>query len=296
MEQIPSHFGGIKYDGNAFGNFKLRPGEVQAVFYPTDAQNVSKNFVEYQVLVQERANDIIVNRMYSHVIAIDGFGGIADYCNYTFRPDKTATRTDGQKDFKAGVGSKVLVLCISGEQHNACIIGGIRDSNGPLDLREDGHRLKFRFNGVSVEINAQGELTLEYQGAMDADGKSAKDVDQDSLGTFVKIDRQGNTTLSDKDGKNSLLISHKDGKIQLVAENEVDVTAPNIKVGSISSSEPMVLGNSLNQWIQQLIVVLSTMTFPTATGPTGPTFLAPQLQQLAQQFEQNLSNKTFTER
>jgi phage baseplate assembly protein gpV len=297
VEQTAKHFGGSFSDGGAFSNMRLRPGEVQAVYYPTDAQNVSKNFVEYQVLVQERSNSIIITRLYEHVIAVDGFGGIADYYNYTFRPDPSANKTDGQKSYKAGVGSKVLVLCINGEYHNACIIGGIRDSNGPIDVKEnDGHRLKFRFNGVSVEINKDGELTLEYQGAMNADGTPADGVDQDTLGTKISIAKTGNVTIADGTSENTILIDHANGRIQLVSKNEVDVTAPNIKVGSTSSSEPLVLGNSLNQWMQQLIAAINTISVPTATGPSGPPFNAPVFQQLAQQFEENLSQKSFTEK
>lgn len=296
MEQWPIHFGGTFDDGGMMNNLRFRPGEVQAVYTKDDPQNVSRKFVEYKVLVQHRSNGVVINRMYDHVFAVDTFGGIADYANWTFRADPSGNRLDGKKEPGAGVGSKVLILCVNGESHNACIVGGIRDSNGLVDDPEEGHRLRFRFNGIAISINKDGEMTLEYQGAMLADGTVGPDVDTNAVGTTVKITKDGNFTVADKDSKNKIVLDHAQGKVFIESENEIVETAPKIRHGSVDSDEPHVLGNKTNDWVKQLINAIKAISVPTGTGPSGPPINSPLFEQLGQQFQDNLSERAFTEK
>jgi hypothetical protein len=298
---VPSFLGGTHFDNDAFGKVRMMVGEVQAMYHKNHPKNVSKKFTEYQVCVKERVNNTAVSRMYEHVIQRDLFGGKADTFHFTYRPDTSAKRD--VKDPRPALGSKVLLMCINGEVNSAVIVGGIRDANGEEDddgtngQGDLGHHMHFRFNGIDFVINNDGELTLTYQGAQKIDGTPADGVDVDKMtGTTVKITKEGNFTVADKDSKNVIQLDHANGKILITSENEVVTTAPKIKHGSADSDEPHVLGNQLNDWVQKFVQALASMTVMTGVGPSSPPVNIQQFQQLAQQFQDNLSETSFTEK
>jgi phage baseplate assembly protein gpV len=233
---IPGHFSGRQYgNSEAFFNVRLRIGEVQQVFYPEDPQNVSKKFVEYQVWVQHRTNGTAVTKIYDHCLAIDHFGSVADFSFATYRADPSATRKNEAKSLRPGLGAMVVILCINGESTQGLILGGVRNGQSTeLDSKDDGHHLHSRFNGVDVEVNDDGELTITYGGATKLDGTNTDDVDVDSIGTFVTFSKDGNVLLSDKDGDNTILLDHANDQVVLQSDNEVNVSADTVKVSGES--------------------------------------------------------------
>jgi hypothetical protein len=299
MEVIPSFLGGEHFDGNMFGNLRLRPGEVQAIYGKNHPKNVSKKFNEYQVFVEERVNNTAVSRMYEHVVAVDLFGGVADTFTKTYRADPSARRK--HTPHKPSVGSKVLLMCVNGETHNAYIVGGLRDSAGPDDDPELGHHLHFRFNGIDVSINKDGELTLQYQGAMNADGSTAEGVDEKALGTTIKLTKDGNVKIADAvtDGdevkeKNVIFLDHVNSKLQLTADVQVDVIAPKITRGAPDATEPDLLGNKWKAGMEALFDAIAQLTVPTAMGPSGTPINTPAFQQLRAKLSEQLSKIAFT--
>jgi hypothetical protein len=299
---IPSHFGGSFSDGGVLNNITLRFGEVQAVYFPEDPQNLSKRVVEYSVLVQHRSGSTVVSRMYHNCFAADLFGGISDTLTYTYRADPSASTMTAKKRGPVGNGSRVLVLCINGEEHSAVILAGIQHPSTPKAVKpdsgkpEDFHNLHFRFQGIDVAIDHEGQLTLEYQGAMKADGTMADGVDAKSVGTTIKITKDGNFKVADKDDKSLFLLDHVNGKVQFTAENEFDITSKNIKFGSTSADEPQVLGNALQAWIGTLIDQICQIIVITSTGNSSPPTNTPQLQALKATFADTLSEFIFAQR
>src|SRR6185369_14541353 len=83
MEVIPSFlaFTSVqeleRYDGQAFGNYLLRPGEVKKVIYPEDPGNLS-GFIEYDVWVQHRENNTAVSLIYHNCLSNNPLAGLAD--------------------------------------------------------------------------------------------------------------------------------------------------------------------------------------------------------------------------
>ncbi len=136
MAVLPTHFRGKASGFSSNGsmtNTMLRVGEVQAIYYPEDEENVSRRFVEYDVWVQHRANDTAVTKEYRHVIAIDHYGSVADYSFATYRVKKTSANEGDAKTLEPGLGAKVILLCINGETNNAVILGAIRDVGSTQD-------------------------------------------------------------------------------------------------------------------------------------------------------------------
>lgn len=233
---LPGHFMGRNSqwtDNQSMANVRLRMGEVQAIYWPTDDNNNSKKFVEYDVWVQHRANGTAVTKMYTNVIGVDALGSVADFSFSTYRVDPSASNQTN-KTFKPGFGAKVLLLCINGETNNAVILGGLRDFHADADDIEDGHHLHSRFNGIDMLVNNDGELVITYQGAQNIDGTMADGVDQDAVGTTITISKNGNITLADVDNKNQIVIDHENDQITIESDNEVDVNADTVKVNAQS--------------------------------------------------------------
>ncbi len=294
MAIVPGHYDGhvVPMNGALF-NVSLRPGQVQDIFFPEDKKNVSKKFVEYSVLVQHRANGTAVTKMYEHVIAIDQTGSLADLDYQTFRTDNVATKEDGSQ-FRPGNGAHVILLCLNGESNNAVIIGGLRHPEAPKDKKTDGHHKHSRFNGIDLQINKDGELTLTYQGAQKADGKPAEGVDEKAPGTFVKISKEGNLLISDKDGKNQILLDHATGKVNTISENEVNLTSKKVRLGDAETDDPVVGGNELKKLLEDLIKAINQLTVPTSNGPSGTPINASAFSAVAARLGTMLSGTVFT--
>lgn len=302
MDVLPAHLSGLEhYDGGAFGNVRLRVGEVQAIYWPTDDKNISKTFVEYDVFVQHRSSGTAASKMYNHCIALDRFGGLADTGTSTYRPDPAAARKNTKREPVPGQGSKVLLLCINGENHNAVIIGGIRDMNADKDVKEAGHHLHWRFNGIDLSISKDGELVLEYQGAQKADGSLEDSVDQAATGTTITISKNGNVEIADavQDGddvvaKNIILLDHENNKVQVTADSEVDVIAPTVKLGGTDADEPLVMGNEWADLMGKLFDLITQITVITAVGTSTPPVNTPAFQVLKATIQQRLSRVSST--
>lgn len=248
MDIIPSFLSQDSfYDGDAFGNIRLRMGEVQEIIPHTDHRSYSKKYNEYTVLVQHRSNGTVVGRMYSHCLVSTLFGGGADRMVYTLRADRSGKEKSGL----FGMGSKVLLLCVNGDTHNAVIIGGIRDSKDTKDDPIKGHHLHFTFNGVSILIDKDGQLLMEVGGATDHLGKPAKGAQVDKLPTTVRIEKNGTFRVATKDGASSIVIDQA-GAVTVTASGKCTVVAEQVELGASGIAGLPPQGVVLGSWIEPL--------------------------------------------
>lgn len=220
---IPSYFGaetmGTTTAPNSFGNVALRQGEVRAIIYPNDPKNLSKTVVEYHVAVQVRDGTgpaAIVN--YPNCQVANLFGGTADRLRYTYRPQTH----EPEKRQVLSDGSKVMVLCINGETRRAYIVGGLNEDTTP-EKAEDGHNLRFEFNGVQVTINKDGELQARFRGATKIDGTLADSADANAEGSTVTFTKEGGIRLSTKDAQQFLFLDHQNKKLSILADEQWQV-------------------------------------------------------------------------
>lgn len=205
-----------------FNNFFLRVGEVIELVYPDDTRSRSGRLLEYRVLVQESTFTAGAGRIYENCLLINTFGGIADFCNYTLRVDKTENRD------KAGLamGSKVLILCVNGEQNTALIIGGVRDQTDTRDkdiIKDLGHNLHWQFNGINATINKDGELEILYKGKTNIDGKVNDDVDSNAPNAKIQFLKNGNINIGTRDNKQQVLLDNENGKISIQRDKALEI-------------------------------------------------------------------------
>lgn len=220
---IPSVFGinsnGNFSDGGMSSNLVLRLGEVRRQLLPGDKGNVSKKFTEYDVLVGEKNNGTAASRLYSNCVVSSLFGGQGDTFVWTPRFDPSPTINKGDI---TGTGSKVLLLCLNGQTTNAIIIGAVRDDNDKTEVKytkdqNPGHHLLWNFNGIEAAINDDGEIKVTYKGKTKNDG--SLDADEDAVGTFIRLIKNGNLELSTPGEDQTFILNH-DGKTIETKANE----------------------------------------------------------------------------
>lgn len=80
------------------------------------------------------------------------------------------------------------------------------------------------------------------------------------------------------------------------SDDETVITSPNILLGSIDATEPVVLGNVLVELLSEMLNLIITHTHPTGVGPSGPP-LPPEtlnFQRLIGKLESAKSPQNFT--
>ena len=220
----------------------MRLGEIKALIYPDNNLSYNKNTVEYEVEIQYRDGDgTYVSSLYRGVTVNTLFGGVADRFHATYRP--------GTDDHS--IGSKVLILCLAGDQRKAIIMGGIED---PASTRKEekgsGHNLFFEFNGVKFTIDKDGEPELTFRGATRADGTLSDAAIPEAEGTRVKVTRDGNLTVATPGDAQFIRLNHANKKIEVLADTAWEVTVNGeLRFGvgkdiTISGSQKMWIGMS----------------------------------------------------
>jgi hypothetical protein len=225
---VPSYLGynrrGRQSSGaDALVNIALRYGEVKKIHYPDDSLNQSKQVPEYEVEVQHRDGiGIATTTLYRGVVAVNTFGGIGDRTEITYRAD-TSKATN-----KPGNGSKVLLLCVSGDQQRAVILGGLSS----VKSTDKTHHYLFEFNGFRFHVNADGECEFRFQGKTDNDGEAQGS--EDASGSFIKLDKEGSVTVSGPGGEQYFKINNAAKTVEMRADTEwqVQTGAIDIKADS----------------------------------------------------------------
>ena len=246
---IPSILGvqsqGYRQDSGTQTNLALRFGEVVDIVYPTDKRNSNGIVIEYVVDVQHQDGTGAGSKVtYNSIQLSNLFGGIADILKFTLRP---APKSNSPQPGQLGMGSKVLVLCINGDKHQAMILGGLRDNanDQTQDQSSDGHNLFFEFNGIQAAINDDGELTVTYNGKTTIDGSLDSNANSSAQGSTIVMSKDGSITTTSPDGKQIIKVNHDDHKVEITADQEMTVDCN----GQVNiQSTGVIVGGATDQW------------------------------------------------
>jgi hypothetical protein len=152
---------------------------------------------------------------------------------------------------------------------------------------------------VKFSINDDGSWQLEQQGPTDIKGQpdfSSDKVHPDGtksavkkadVGTVVKVESNGNLSISTNGGKEQVLVNHQDGSITLQSSK--------IKLGSPNASQQLVLGNKWKSFMEDLIGLILKLQVPTSSGPSGVPINSPEFVNLKKQLSKVLSNFVYTQ-
>ena len=232
---IPSYLG-VTNRGSDSGStsmlndYVLRFGEVKKVVFPDDPQSYGKKTVEYEVEVQYReGNGSPVTSIYRGCTTSTMFGGAADRFHATLRPDASGG------DSAVGNGSKVLLLCLSGDQQKAIILGGIEDpSVARKEKKDSGHNLHFEFNGIRFTIDAEGQATMTFRGATKPNGNLTDEAERTASSTSIKFSKNGNVSIYTPGEAQFIQIDHENKEVLVQADKnwQVDVVDGTARLGS----------------------------------------------------------------
>jgi hypothetical protein len=209
----------------------LYAGRVQQVYYPDSDDNFNKIYPEYDVVIEyENLNNRLrtATIMYRCRVA-SLFGGVADYETWTPRKAKSDSLTADPRNNQSNpgqqfeAGSQVLVLCLNGNSQTGVIIGGVPHSNGAKQT-DRGVSWVRRFNGVTMQIDDDGQFILSFEGATEADGKRRDSADEKAAGSKMTFAKDGGVKLETKDGQQSVHLDHVNNKIAVRANAELEIT------------------------------------------------------------------------
>lgn len=254
-------------------NNVLRYGEVQEAVYPDDTRSLSGQFVEYRVYVQERWGAHAGGRVYTNCVLLNSLAGLADRETYALRGDPNAAKSPGGGP---GKGSKVVLLCINGEERAAVIIGGVRDpkddSEEKSKAKDRGQFYEWRFNGLSFAVDDDGALKVAFGGKTQIDGTLDPNVDKSTLGSRVEIAKDGSVSMVDVDGNGAdqqrVAVDHANQNVLIDAKKALKIThsegvqigraTDKMLMGSTYRKAQQTLDNSLSVNFQSLQVALQT--------------------------------------
>jgi hypothetical protein len=245
---IPSYLGvesrGTGPDSQALlTNYALRYGEVRKLIYPDEELSISKTQVEYDVEVEHRdETGVTTTSYYRGVSGNNWLGGFADKFHATYRSGPP----DGQNSTGLGVGSKVLLLCVSGDTNKAIILGGLRDPGLDTlqDKREDGHNLWFEFNGVRFTVDKDGQPTLKFRGATKNDGTLADSADPKAEGTTVRVTKDGSLTVATPSDKQFIKLDHTTKTLEILADSSWNAKVNGNLRFEVGSDNELISGKS----------------------------------------------------
>lgn len=273
-------------------NFSLKIGQVIKVNYPDDELKSIQKDITYDVLVEDMFESK-EHTILSGCLVLDKFGGAADYLTYSLRQNK-GNILKNIKDLTESdiLGSYVLVLYVHGKSNNPIIIGGIKNplskfnEKRKVPKKDDGHYLKFSFNGIDFSINKDGEVEISYNGPNDPSGKLLDSADSKSVGSFIKIDKKGDMMIAasstgDKEKPDNYLNLKKDGTIVITNGDKqiltmdknggkITIYGSQVEIGDKNSLDYVALSQKVDQNFSTLINQLLTHMHPTPVGPSGP--------------------------
>lgn len=269
---VPHYFGmepiGVTHGNSGLKtNMSLRVGEVKSIVYPDDKKSVSKTWIEYSVEVQHKDGNLPGTvTTYPNCWVVNSFGGAADKSTYTLRPATGSSDNAG-----LGNGSKVLIMCINGEQNNGIILGGVRNKTEKSDLKSDGHHLFWSFNGVTAQVNDTGELTVAFSGATNADGTPRSDVTEGAAGSTFKMSNDGSVTVSQ--GDQTVIVDTPNKRVEITSGGYTTrIDGSGTKLGADAAVDQIIKGTTyrlaqqtLHTTLMGLLTSLSSMIAAAAS-------------------------------
>jgi uncharacterized Zn-binding protein involved in type VI secretion len=291
------------YDGNLFGNIKLRQGQVSRIVSPTDKDSVSGLFFEYDVVVSQYEVGTIGHRKYKNCLLINPLAGGGDRAMFTLRPstipvgaaDDTGS-TDPYPDKTDG--SRVLILCVEGSNNQAVILGGLRDERSGIDDEKKKHHLEFEFNGVNFQVNDDGSWTCENKGKTTNLGKPDKNRDK-GAGTTIKVEANGNFSVASPNNNQEIVIDNTKNTITINGDKDVTINGNKIHCGA-NADQQGVLGNELVSILKETLTACASIVMMSVAGSplplTSPPINAAQFTAISAKLDKILSNQTYLKR
>lgn len=255
IQSTLSPMGGVNVGSISRNDVVLKSGVVTEIYYPGDQGNMSKEFVEYDVVVYESRHDGAVSTVtYSRCQTVDKFGSPNNYEKFTLQPQKE------KKDGQYIKGAKVLLLAIDGNATagRGVILGGQSYESETKPSKDNGQSYEWQFNGINIKVDKDGQYTLTFNSNIDQDGKKS---DEKAAGTKFQIFKDGKLLISDNEGQSwsidrvnqtstwtngaeSVILDKKNKKINIVSSGEMSESISKSKTTEVKEADHTVKTSS----------------------------------------------------
>lgn len=196
--RVSSYFKPMNISGDQIANLgnAIYKGQVQKVIFPDEQDNISKTYIEYDVLVELKSGVTL----FKNIPALSTLGGANDYSEMVFEPAETASagKNDETNTFQNRNGSIVAIAFWSGNFQRPVIIGAYMHPKKSRRTKADGISYIQVFRGLKTEINKDGEWSITYQSPYTPDGKLKAETAGPS---FIKLNKTGGMEISLKKGQ-----------------------------------------------------------------------------------------------
>ena len=191
----------------------IKAGFVVASYAPDDDGNKSKLCTEYDVeTIEQFENKGTTTLLYRNCLSTQSFGGIADYVEYTVRPQ--TYQGDNPPSFSDQDGSIVLIQCLDNIGSKALVTGCLMHPDRDTNITTTDPQLYGEYNGVAVQVNTDGSTSLIFNGATDSKGDV---IDDSQNSTTVQISKTGTVNLLDANG--TMISTDENGSVQILTSN-----------------------------------------------------------------------------
>lgn len=213
------------FSNRIFGNSSLRVGIVIDIIERDSKDNVSKLSTEYTVMaIEQNGNGPINSAIYNNCLALESFGGIADYFTFKYRKPKNSKKVSSSANPNNQEGSIVLLLCLDGNSEKAIIIGSLSNPANKRKLNKaKGQHLEGEYNGLRWEVDKDGAFKVTFKGATDLDGKPKTQVG----GSEIKIEKDGSVEINDAKLSDDLAKGNRKQDSRLGKDNQQTTTTTN---------------------------------------------------------------------
>lgn len=154
----------------SYRNTGLKAGFVVKSYAANDPSNKSQLCTEYDVqTIEQFENKGSTSILYKNCLSYQGFGSIADFLEFTLRP-QTYNTNQGAPTFGSQDGAVVLIKCLDNCGDKAIVVGNLIHPDRPTTITSTAPQLSGTYNGVDIAINNDGSCSLVFNGATDSKG------------------------------------------------------------------------------------------------------------------------------
>jgi len=281
----------------SYRNTGIKAGIITKSYAADDPANQNGLCTEYDVITfEQQENKGSTSIVYRNCLSTQGFGGLADYFEFTLRP-KTFQTNKGSPTFGDQDGAVVLIQCLDNVGDKAIVVNCLIHPDRPTTITSTEPQLAGEYNGVNIQIANDGSCSLTFNGATDSKGVP---TDPSQGPTTFQIQTDGSfqfnhstiTILAAKSGELTITTTGNanvtvggdtnittTGAANIIAQGTTTVDGSTIKLGE-NAIEAVVKGNTFAK-IYNNHVHLGNLGVPTGV-PLAP-------------MDPSLSDHTFTE-
>ena len=206
----------------SYRNTGLKAGFVVKSYAADDVSNQSQLCTEYDVqTIEQFENKGTTSILYRNCLSYQGFGSIADFLEFTLRPQTY----DGKNApvFAGQDGAIVLIQCLDNIGSKAIVVGTLIHPDRPTTITSTAPQLSGEYNGVNVQIANDGSTSLTFKGATDSKG-----VPTDStLNTTFQIKADGSFEFMHPKVD---ILADASGALTITAKGDASITCDNANI------------------------------------------------------------------